>query len=75
MKKNYRSKSPKITALSAFVMIGVITCAMALCTSCKAWRTISTTSTYEVKKDTVANKSTTTITTKTVEEYQGIKKN
>ena len=42
-------------------------------TSCKAWRTISTTATYTQVGD--STKTTTTITTKTVEEYQGVKKN
>ena len=42
-------------------------------TSCKAWRTISTTATYTQATDT--SKVTTTIVTKTVEEYQGVKKN
>ena len=41
-------------------------------TSCKAWRTISTTATYMQASDT--SQVTTTITTKTVEEYQGVKK-
>ena len=41
-------------------------------TSCKAWRTISTTATYTQVSDT--SKVTTTINTKTVEEYQGVKK-
>jgi len=40
--------------------------------SCKAWRTISTTATYTQVGDTT--KTTTTITTKTVEEYTGVKK-
>ena len=47
--------------------------AIALCTSCKAWRTISTTSTYTQAQD--STKVTTTISTKTVEEYQGRRKN
>jgi hypothetical protein len=42
-------------------------------TSCKAWRTISTTATYTQVTDT--SKVTSTIQTKTVEEYQGVKKN
>ena len=42
--------------------------------SCKAWRTISTTATYVQQNDTVKNQTTSTITTKTVEEYQGVKK-
>ena len=41
-------------------------------TSCKALRTISTTSTYVQSSD--STKTTTTISTKTVEEYQGKKK-
>ena len=41
-------------------------------TSCKAWRTISTTATYTQATD--STKTTTTITSKTVEEYQGVKK-
>ena len=39
---------------------------------CKAWRTISTTATYVQTNDSA--KVTQTITTKTVEEYQGVKK-
>ena len=49
--------------LSAFA-IGV--------SSCKAWRTISTSATYVQQNDT--SKTTTTIQTKTVEEYTGVKK-
>ena len=41
-------------------------------TSCKVWRTISTTATYTQATD--STKTTTTITTKTVEEYTGVKK-
>ena len=41
-------------------------------TSCKAWRTISTTATYTQVGD--STKTTTTITSKTVEEYTGVKK-
>ena len=40
--------------------------------SCKAWRTVSTSATYVQQNDTA--KTTTTITTKTVEEYTGVKK-
>ena len=40
--------------------------------SCKAWRTVSTTATYVQTNDSA--KVTQTITTKTVEEYQGVKK-
>ena len=41
-------------------------------TSCKAWRTITTTATYVQKQDSA--QTSATITTKTVEEYQGVKK-
>ena len=41
-------------------------------TSCKAWRTICTTATYTQVGD--STKTTTTIVTKTQEEYTGVKK-
>ena len=41
--------------------------------SCKAWRTISTSATYVQQSDSTG-KASATITTKTVEEYQGVKK-
>ena len=53
-----------------FVLIAMVCVGM---TSCKAWRTISTSATYTQVGD--STKTTTTITTKTVEEYQGVKKN
>ncbi len=56
-----------------FVLVALISIAVcAGMTSCKAWRTISTTATYTQVGD--STKTTTTITTKTVEEYQGVKK-
>ncbi len=54
-----------------FVLIAMVCVAVGM-TSCKAWRTISTTATYTQASDT--SKVTTTITTKTVEEYTGVKK-
>ena len=48
----------------------------AVCTgvcSCKAWRTVTTSATY-VQQVSDTSKVTTTISTKTVEEYQGVKK-
>ena len=41
--------------------------------SCKAWRTISTSATYVQQTDSTG-RNTATISTKTVEEYQGVKK-
>ena len=63
--KKYKSKSLIlfVVVLSA-VTIGVC--------SCKAWRTITTTATYVQQND--STKTTSTISTKTVEEYQGDKK-
>ena len=57
------------------IVLALLTCcAVALgMTSCKAWRTITTTATYTQATD--STKTTTTITSKTVEEYQGVKKN
>ena len=52
------------------MLISIAVCAGM--TSCKAWRTISTSATYTQVGD--STKTTTTITTKTVEEYQGVKK-
>ena len=62
--------------MKKFILLSAVLISMAVCvgmTSCKAWRTISTTSTYTQVGD--STKTTTTITTKTVEEYQGVKKN
>ena len=42
--------------------------------SCKAWRTVTTSATYVSQNDSTQAKTTTTISTKTVEEYQGVKK-
>ena len=56
------------------IVLALLTCcAIALgMTSCKAWRTITTTSTYTQVGD--SSKVTTTISSKTVEEYTGVKK-
>ena len=56
------------------VVLALLTCcAVALgMTSCKAWRTITTTASYTQVGD--STKTTTTISSKTVEEYQGVKK-
>ena len=56
------------------IVLALLTCcAVALgMTSCKAWRTISTTATYTQVAD--STKTTATITSKTTEEYTGVKK-
>ena len=66
--KKYKSKSLMIILLSAVFMAAVL---IGVC-SCKAWRTITTTATYVQQND--STKTTSTISTKTVEEYQGVKK-
>ena len=68
--KTYKSKSWTVILLSAVIMAAVT---IGVC-SCKAWRTITTTATYVQQNDSVKNQTTSTITTKTVEEYQGVKK-
>ena len=56
-----------------FLIFALILSAFAIgVSSCKAWRTVSTSATYVQQNDT--SKTTTTIQTKTVEEYTGVKK-
>ena len=56
------------------IFVSLLFCSIAVgMTVCKAWRTISTTASYTQVGD--STKTTTTITTKTVEEYQGTRKN
>ena len=62
-------KKFSIIALIALMAMFV---ALAL-TACKATRTITSTATYTEVPD--SSKVTTTISTKTVEDYQGVKKN
>ena len=66
--KKHVSKSLTVILLSAVFMAAVL---IGVC-SCKAWRTITTTATYVQQND--STKTTSTIQTKTVEEYQGVKK-
>ena len=56
-----------------FVLLALSALTIGVC-SCKAWRTITTTSSYVQQNDSALSKTTTTISTKTVEEYQGVKK-
>ena len=63
-------KSKSLILLSA-VTLAAFACGVC---SCKAWRTISTSATYVQQNDSAQSKTTTTISTKTVEEYQGVKK-
>ena len=60
----------KTRTLLLVALISVAVCAGM--SSCKAWRTISTTATYTQVGD--STKTTTTISSKTVEEYTGVKK-
>ena len=71
--KKLKLKSWNTLLISALVG-GVLLVGLLLCPSCKAWRTITTTSSYVNQTDSATNKVTTTIQTKTVEEYQGNKK-
>ncbi len=65
--KNCLLKSLMVVLMLSAFAVGV--------SSCKAWRTISTTATYTQQNDSTTGKASATITTKTVEEYQGVKKN
>jgi len=55
------------------ILFGVLIATSLALTGCKAWRTVTTTSTYTQAQD--STKVSTTISTKTVEEYQGRRKN
>ena len=63
-------KKFKLKSLILLILV-LSAVAIGVC-SCKAWRTISTTATYVQQND--STKTTSTISTKTVEEYQGVKK-
>ena len=67
------SRAKKLSTLSVCGLLSLSLLAGGLC-SCKAWRTYSTTATYVQQDDSAQTKTTTTISTKTVEEYQGVKK-
>jgi len=56
------------------ILLLILAAAVVSLSGCKAWRTISTTATYSTAPDKSGN-PVTTISTKTVEEYQGAKKN
>ncbi len=59
--------------LSKLLILALVLSAFAVgVCSCKAWRTITSTATYVQQND--STKTSATITTKTVEEYQGVKK-
>ena len=61
----------RLCLLMMAVAMALVTCHL---TSCKAWRTYSTTATYSTAPDKSGN-PVTTIQTKTVEEYTGVRKN
>ena len=64
----------KFTLKSLILFVVVLSAVTIGVCSCKAWRTITTTATYVQQDDSTQTKTTTTISTKTVEEYQGKKK-
>ena len=69
------SKQQIYKIIETIVLALLTCCAVALgMTSCKAWRTITTTATYSTAPDKSGN-PVTTIQTKTTEEYTGVKKN
>ena len=67
-------KNEQIYKIVETIVLALLTCcAVALgMTSCKAWRTITTTTSCVQSADSTKNE--VTITSKTVEEYQGVKK-
>ena len=69
------TKTPKAMKRLSFAIALCLLMALAAAgiTACKATRTVTTTATYTEVTD--SSKVTTTINTKTVEDYQGVKKN
>ena len=68
------SKQQIYKIIETIVLALLTCCAVTLgMTSCKAWRTITTTATYSAAPDKSGN-PVTTIQTKTTEEYTGVKK-
>ena len=67
----FKSQTRKGLLIALGMMAVIIAFAFGVC-SCKAWRTITTTATYVQQNDSA--KTTTSISSKTVEEYQGVKK-
>jgi len=72
-KLTFKSQTRRALLIALGMTAVIIAFAFGVC-SCKAWRTVTTTATYVQQNDSAQNKSTTTISTKTVEEYQGVKK-
>ena len=65
----------RFTQKPTICLLCLLRVAVAVCSqSCKAWRTVTTTATYVQSNDSTKAQTTTTISTKTVEEYQGKKK-
>ena len=69
-KKLLRGIRNSLCLLIFAIMFAVIATCLS---SCKAWRTITTTATYSAAPDKSGN-PVTTIQTKTTEEYTGVKK-
>ena len=68
MRKSY-------SKLATICLFCLLLAAVAVCNqSCKAWRTITTSATYVQSNDSAKAQTTTTISTKTTEEYTGVKK-
>ena len=67
----FKSQTRRGLAIALAIAAVCVALAFGVC-SCKAWRTITTTATYVQQNDSA--KTTTSISSKTVEEYQGVKK-
>ena len=67
----FKSQTRRGLVIALAIAAVCVALAFGVC-SCKAWRTITTTATYVQQNDSA--KTTTSISSKTVEEYQGVKK-
>ena len=73
LKSFLRALAAKKKMLPALMLL--MLAAVAVCNqSCKAWRTIATSATYVQSNDSTKAQTTTTISTKTTEEYVGTRR-
>ena len=68
--KRFTQKPMSFLLCTVLLLVAVAVCNQ----SCKAWRTITTSATYVQSNDSTKAQTTTTISTISVEEYQGKKK-
>ena len=72
MKSHLKLNRALVAKKSLILFVVVLSAVTVGVCSCKAWRTVTTSATYVQQSD--STKATATITTKTSEEYVGVRK-